>query len=183
MLATAKWTIEEYHQIVDAGVLDERHVELINGDIIEMAPEGKPHAYSSDEAGEYLIYLLGERAKIRQAKPITLPQSNSEPESDIAVVNRLGRDYRQHHPYPENIFWLIEYADSSLKKDLEVKTQVYAAVGIPEYWVVNLKTMTLIVLRSPTQDGYQSQEMLKEGTIRPLAFPEIEIAVSRLLNV
>ncbi len=169
--------------MVEAGVLDERHVELISGDIVEMAPEGEPHAYSSDEAGEYLMYLLGDRAKIRQAKPVTLTLHNSEPEPDIAVVERLGRDYRQHHPYPENIFWLIEYADSSLKKDLEVKTQIYAAVGIPEYWVVNLKTMTLVVLRSPTQDGYQSQEILRGGSLRPLAFPDIEIEVSRLLNV
>ena len=55
-----------------------------------------------------MIYLLGERAKVRQRKPITLPEINSEPEPDIAIVQRLGRDYREHHPYPENIFWLIE---------------------------------------------------------------------------
>ena len=77
-----------------------RCVELLNGEIVEMAPEGEFHAYSSDEAGEYLIYLLGERAKVRQGKPITLPQSNSEPEPDIAIVERLGRDYREHHPWP-----------------------------------------------------------------------------------
>jgi Uma2 family endonuclease len=182
MLVTAKWTIDDYHRIVASGVLAQRHVELINGDIVEMAPEGEPHAYSSDEAGEYLTYLLGFRAKVRQAKPITLPGSNSEPEPDIAVVQRLGRDYRQHHPYPENIFWLIEYADSSLKKDFEVKTQVYAAAGIPEYWVVNLKTLEVIILRSPTPDGYQSQETLPQGIIRPLAFLEIEVEVGRLLN-
>ncbi|MBE7383971.1 MAG: Uma2 family endonuclease [Leptolyngbya sp. SIO1E4] len=182
MLATAKWTIEDYHRIVDSGVLNARKVELINGDIVEMAPEGEPHAYSSDEAGEYLMYLLGDRAKVRQAKPISFPQSNSEPEPDIAVVHRLGAEYRQHHPYPENIFWLIEYADSSLKKDLEVKTQVYAAAGIPEYWVINLKTMELIVWRSPTSNGYQSQASLKQGRLCPLAFPDIEIAVERLLN-
>ena len=83
-----------------------------------MAPESEPHAYSSDEAGEYLTYLLGDRAKVRQAKPITLLNSQSEPEPDIAVVQWLGREYCQHHPYPENIFLAIEYADSSLKKDL-----------------------------------------------------------------
>lgn len=182
MLAPAKWSIEEYHRMVEAGLLDERRVELINGDIVEMAPEGEPHAYSSDEAGEYLLYLLGNRAKVRQAKPITLLQSNSEPEPDIAVVQRLGREYRQHHPYPENIFWLIEYADSSLKKDLEIKTQTYAAAGIPEYWVIDLKKIELIVWKSPTPDGYQSQAILKEGLIYPWAFPEIEIEVVRLLN-
>jgi len=117
MLTTAKWTIADYHSMVAAGILAGRQVELLNGEIVEMPPE--PHAYSSDEAGEYLIYLLGERAKVRQAKPITLLNSNSEPEPDIAVVQRLGREYREHHPYGENIFWVIEYSDSSLSKDRE----------------------------------------------------------------
>jgi hypothetical protein len=93
-LTTAKWTVEDYPRIVAAGILEGRQVELLNGAVIEMAPEGESHAYSSDEAGEYLIYLLGSRAKVRQAKPITLPQSNSEPEPDIAIVQRLGREYQ-----------------------------------------------------------------------------------------
>lgn len=182
MLTTAKWSLEDYHCMVTAGVLDNRAVELLNGDIVEMSPEGEAHAYSSDEAGEYLIHLLGDRAKVRQAKPITLPQSHSEPEPDIAIVQRLGREYRQHHPYPGNIFWLIEYAESSLKKDLEIKTQVYAAASIPEYWVINLLKMKLVVLRSPTQTGYESQTILEQGVVHPLAFPEVAIEVRRLLN-
>lgn len=181
-LITAKWTVEDYHRMITAGILTGRHVELIKGEIVEMAPGGEPHAYSSDEAGEYLIYLLGTRAKVRQAKPITLLESNSEPEPDISIVQRLGRDYRQHHPYPENVFWLIEYANSSLNKDTEVKTRLYAAAGIPEYWVINLKKMQLIVFRLPTNNGYQSKETLVEGVVSPLAFPDIEIVVERLLN-
>jgi Uma2 family endonuclease len=182
MLVTTKWSLDDYHQIIKSGVLDQRQVELIHGEIVEMAPEGEPHAYSIDEAGEYLMYLLGDRAKVRQAKPITLPESNSEPEPDIAVVQRLGRIYRQHHPYPDNIFWLIEYSDASLCKDLEVKTQVYAKADIPEYWIVNLKTMELIVLRSPTANGYQSVTTLTQGIVTPLAFPDLEVEVERLIN-
>lgn len=181
-LTTAKWTLEDYHRMIATGILDGRHVELLYGEIVEMAPEGESHAYSSDEAGEYLIYSLGDQAKVRQGKPITLPQSNSEPEPDIAIVQRLGRDYREHHPYPENIFWLIEYSDSSLSKDLEVKSKVYAAVGIPEYWVINLRTMQLIVFRVPTDEGYKSKETLTQGEINPLAFPDIAVSIERLLG-
>ena len=169
--------------MIAAGILEGRNVELLNGEIVEMAPEGESHAYSSDEAGEYLIYLLGNRAKVRQGKPITLPQSNSEPEPDIAVVQRLGRYYREHHPYPENVFWLIEYSDSSLSKDLEIKSKVYAAAGIPEYWIINLQAMQLIVLRSPTDDGYQSKETRTQGDINPLALPDIAVSIERLLGV
>ncbi|NEQ65084.1 MAG: Uma2 family endonuclease [Symploca sp. SIO2D2] len=177
----AKWTVEDYHRMITTGILKERQVELLNGKIVEMAPEGEDHAYSSDEAGEYLIYLLGDRAKVRQGKPITLPESNSEPEPDIAIVQRLGRDYRKHHPYPENIFWLIEYSNSSLNKDLQIKSKLYAAVGIREYWVINLQTMQLIVFRVPTKEGYQSTATLTQGEIYPLAFPDIAISIERLL--
>lgn len=89
----AKWTIDEYHRMIDAGILSDRKVELLQGEIVEMSPEGEPHAYSSGEAGDYLAKLLAGRAKIRHAKPITLP-NNSEPEPDIAIVQPLGREYR-----------------------------------------------------------------------------------------
>jgi Uma2 family endonuclease len=181
-LTTAKWTVEDYHRMIACGILEGRRVELLNGEIVEMVPEGEYHAYSSDEAGEYLIYLLGDRAKVRQAKPITLPLSNSEPEPDIAIVQRLGRDYREHHPYPENIFWLIEYSNSSLNKDLDIKSKVYAAAGIPEYWIINLRTIELIVLRSPTEEGYQSKTTLTQGEITPLAFPDIAVSFKQLLG-
>jgi len=177
----AKWTIDEYHRMIAAGILDDRRVELLKGEIVEMSPEGEPHAYSSDEAGEYLARLLTERAKVRHAKPITLP-NNSEPEPDIAIVQRLGREYREHHPYPENIFWLIEYANSSLEKDLETKSKIYAEVGIPEYWVVNLKKLHLVVFREPSDGEYTSKFTLTTGTIQPLTFPEVSVSVEQIIN-
>jgi Uma2 family endonuclease len=182
-LITATWDITDYHRMISAGILEGKRVELINGEIVEMSPEGEIHAYSSDEAGEYLIYLFGNRAKVRQAKPITLLQNNSEPETDIAIVQRLGKLYQDHHPYPENIFLLIEYSHSSLSKDIEVKTKVYAEAGIPEYWVINLQKIELIVFRVPQNTGYQSQEIFTEGEIYPLAFPEITVSVQRLLGI
>ena len=181
MTTTAKWTVDEYHRLIASGVLGDRRVELIAGELIEMAMEGEPHAYSSDEGGEYLAKLLGDRAKVRQAHPVTL-NNDSEPEPDLAIVQRLGREYRSHHPCPSNIFWLIEYADSSLSKDLEVKAKLYASVGIQEYWVVNLQAMEVRVLRQPSADGYGTEQVLTEGTIQPLAFPDLAIAVGCLLN-
>ncbi|MCC3445784.1 MULTISPECIES: Uma2 family endonuclease [unclassified Microcoleus] len=181
-VTTVKWTVADYHRIIAAGILEGRKAELIGGEIIEMAPEGESHAYCSDEAGEYLIYLLGDRAKVRQGKPITLPLNNSEPEPDIAVIQRLGQNYREHHPYPENIFWLIEYSNSTLTKDLGIKNKIYAAAGIAEYWVVNLRTMELIVFRDPTDAGYQFRETLTHGNINPLAFPNVSVAIDRLFG-
>ncbi|UBF27445.1 Uma2 family endonuclease [Kovacikia minuta CCNUW1] len=180
-LTSVKWTLDDYHRMIAAGILDDRRVELLKGEIVEMAMEGEPHAYGSSEAGEYLADLIGDRAKVRQSHPITLP-NDSEPEPDIAVVQRLGREYRSHHPYPENIFWLIEYAESSLAKDLEVKSKIYAEVGIPEYWVVNLKELQLVVFREPQNGEYTSKTIYTSGTIQPIAFPDLIIAIDAILN-
>jgi len=165
-----------------AGILAERRVELLKGEIVEMSPEGEPHAYFSSEAGEYLARLLGERAMIRQSKPITLP-NNSEPEPDLAIVQRLGREYLEHHPYPNNIFLLIEYSDSSLDKDLEIKTKIYAEVGIHEYWVVNLRRRQLIVFQDPQDGEYASKATLNGGTIYPLAFPDVAVSVDAIVSI
>jgi Uma2 family endonuclease len=180
-VTTAKWTLDDYHRMIDAGILDDHRVELLRGEIVEMPPEGEPHAYSRNEAGEYLLKLLGDRAKVRQDSPITLP-NDSEPEPDIAIVQALGREYRVHHPYPENILWLIEYSDSSLDKDLETKSNVYAEAGIPEYWVVNLRKLQLVVFRYPQDGEYTAKTTLMGGVIQPLAFPDVSVLIEQIVN-
>ncbi|NEO30518.1 MAG: Uma2 family endonuclease [Symploca sp. SIO3C6] len=177
----AKWTIDDYHHMIAAGILDNRHVELLRGEIFEMSPEGEPHAYFSSEAGEYLMRLLDNRAMIRLSKPITLP-NDSEPEPDIAIVQRLGREYLEHHPYLENVFWLIEYSDSSLEKDLEIKSKVYAEVKIGEYWVVNLQKRELVVFREPQDGEYALISTQNGGTIYPLTFPDLAVSVDLIIS-
>ncbi len=181
-IATYKWTIDRYHQAVEAGVFDDQSVELLNGELIEMSPEDIPHAGLSSDGADYLRERCGHRAKIRESKPITLP-NNSEPQPDIAIVKPLGDIYKtERHPYVEDIFWLIEYADSSLQKDLEIKAKTYASANIPEYWVINLKTRELIIFCDPINGEYQSQVKLTRGVISPLCFPELQIDVLRLIR-
>ncbi|MEL6248861.1 MAG: Uma2 family endonuclease [Cyanobacteria bacterium J06648_16] len=179
-VTTYRWTLERYHHAVDAGVFDDQPVELLRGEIVVMPPEGEPHAYYNTCGADYLRRLLGARVQIRDAKPITLP-NNSEPEPDIAVVKPLNRVYLQHHPYPEDIFWLVEYSNSSLKKDLDLKQAIYAEAGIQEYWVVNLQQRRLIVFRDPRLAVYQTEQIFSSGTISPAAFPEVAIALNQFL--
>lgn len=181
-LTTAKWTLDEYHRMIDAGILDDRRVELLNGEIVEMPPEGTPHSYYSDEAANYLRSLLGSRARVREAKPITLP-NNSEPEPDLSIVEPLGAIYLEHHPYPANVFWLIEFSNSSLTKDLEDKSKIYASAGILEYWVVNLRKMQLIVFRHPEDGEYSFKQTLTSDFISPLAFSDISVSITQLLGM
>jgi Uma2 family endonuclease len=180
-LVPAKISLDQYHHMVDVGVWDDRHVELLNGVVVEMSPEGTPHASKRTTAQEHLIRVLGDRAQLRIGAPITL-LGGSEPEPDLAIVQRVEDNYLSHHPYPENIFWVIEYSNTSLDKDLGVKADIYAEAGIPEYWVVNLKKNTLIVFRDPVNGKYQSQQEFTSGMISPLAFPDVAIDVARLLK-
>jgi Uma2 family endonuclease len=177
----AKWTIEQYHELVNTGVLADRQVELLAGNIIEMAPEGMSHAVYCSDAVDYLKQLLGAQAKVREAHPITLP-NDSEPEPDIAVVMPAASRYLDHHPYPADIFWLIEYADSTLIKDLTTKQTIYAQAGILEYWVVNLQASELIVFRGLGNEGYTTESRFSTGNIAPVSFPHIQIAVRRLFT-
>lgn len=180
-ISTLKWTIEHYHQAVDAGVFDDMRIELLDGELIEMPPEGPPHAGLSNRSSRYLQRLLEDRAILREGHPVTLP-NNSEPEPDLAIIQPFEDLYIRQHPYPENIFWLIEYSESSLEKDLKLKTRVYAAANILEYWVINLRTRALIVFRDPVNGEYQSRTTLTSGIIRSLSFPEVEIEVARLIR-
>jgi Uma2 family endonuclease len=182
--STYQWAIDRYHQAVEAGVFDNQAVELLKGELVLMSPEGTPHAYYSDRAARYLRRLLemDDLAYVREAKPITLPNS-SEPEPDIAIVQPLDQVYLKHHPYPENVFLVIEYAQSSLTKDLEIKSKIYAEVNIAEYWVINLRDKQLIVFRDPVNREYRSKVTLTYGVIIPLSFPHIQVDVRRLITV
>jgi Uma2 family endonuclease len=182
-VATYKWTLDRYHQAVESGIFDEQPVELLQGDLVVMSPEGEPHVVYLMSAAEYLRNRLGVQATIREAHPITLPD-DSEPEPDIAVVvPPIGR-YLGHHPYPEDIFWVIEFSSTTLDKDLGIKKEIYEAAGIQEYWVVNLKALHLKVFRDLAPGGSYSTELtLTMGEIAPLAFPDVPLDVRRMFSV
>jgi Uma2 family endonuclease len=180
-LTTYKWTTEAYHQALDSGIFEGEAVELLRGEIIVMSPEREPHAYYNSEVADYLRSLLGNQAKIRDAKPITLP-NNSEPEPDITIVKPLGKEYLKHHPYPEDIFWIIEFSQATLSKDLGEKKDIYAEANIKEYWVVDLKNLQLKIFRDLVEHNYASELIMKTGKISPLAFPKINIDIEKLIN-
>lgn len=180
-ITTYKWILDRYHQAIDAGIFDDQPVELLNGEIVVVSPEGLPHTYYSDRFSKILQKRLGDRAQVREGRPITLP-NQSEPEPDIAVVQPLNQVYLEHHPYPDNIFWVIEYSNTTLAKDLGIKKDIYADAGIPEYWVVNLRDLQLTVFRSPIATGFQSELTVSAGTLSPMAFPDLQIDVEQLFR-
>jgi Uma2 family endonuclease len=175
-----KWTVEDYHNMIEAGILQNRHVELLAGEIHEMAPEEPAHTFYGGSMADYFRGCLGNRALVREARPITL--ANSEPEPDIALVRGQWSDYRLRHPSPEEVFLLVKISQSTLAKDLETKKSAYAAAGIPEYWVLDLVNSLLIVFRNPQANNYLLRQELNNGDISPLMFPDIKISLTQLFQ-
>jgi Uma2 family endonuclease len=180
MKTLAKWSINEYHRMVEAGILCDRNVELLEGEIVEMSPETPFHYNTAKRGAKYLEELLVNQAEVRFNGPITL--ENSEPEPDIAIVRLPESVYNNRHPQPEDIFWVVEVAKTSLKKDLEIKAAIYAAAQIQEYWILDLSAQQMIVLRNPQERRYTQEQIMQTGIITPLAFPNVQVSIPRLLN-
>lgn len=180
MKTLAKWSVADYHQMIQAGILRDRRVELLAGEIVEMSPETPIHYTTAKRGAKYLEQLLSGKAEVRFNGPITL--SNSEPEPDIAVVQLPESRYRNRHPQPVEILWVVEVANTSLKKDLDLKTSIYASAAIAEYWVLSLSAQTLTVFREPQGGQYVQEQTMRGGMITPLAFPEIQVSVAQLLG-
>jgi Uma2 family endonuclease len=114
-----------------------------------------------------------------EAHPITL--LDSEPEPDIAIVRSPDTLYLDRHPLAEDVYWLIEISDRTLAKDLGIKKKVYGQAGIPEYWVIDVTKRSLKVFKGLTEQEYAIEQEYQTGIIIPLAFPNVQISVERLL--
>lgn len=176
-----KWSIADYHQIIESGVLEGKSVELLEGEIIAVSPESPIHSSRIDTVAEYLRKVLQKVAKVREAHPITL--DNSEPEPDIAIVRFNKNNYATRHPYSQDIYWLVEISKNTLTKDLTEKSVIYARNGIREYWVIDLVNKKLWLFTNLQNQSYQNRQELTMGMINPIAFPQINIEVEKLLTI
>ena len=174
-----KWTVEDYHRIIESGVLEGKSVELLQGKIVTMSPEKPIHSSRIDTVADYLRDRLQGIAKVREAHPVTL--DNSEPEPDIAIVRLEADNYASSHPCPQDIYLLIEVSNNSLNRDLEEKSIINAQNDIVEYWVIDLPHNKLYRFTQPQQNGYADRQELVAGDINPVSFFSISVEVDKLL--
>ena len=176
------WTVEEYHRMAEAGIFDEdERVELLEGKIIWMSAIGTAHRSAVGRTDYLLKNRLKNRAWVSIQDPIQL-DDYSEPEPDIAVVKIDSLDYADHHPTPNEVYLVIEVADTTFKKDCETKGKAYAAAGIVDYWVLDVINRQLHVFREASENGYKSEVILKENeSISPLSFPDLSINILEML--
>ncbi len=180
-----RFTREEYYQMADSGILQDRRVELIHGELVDMAPQKNPHFLAISRAGRTLAAAFGASVWVRQQGPLHLGGA-SAPEPDLAVVSGPMESYNDH---PTDALFVVEVSDATLRFDRGKKASLYASGGIADYWIVNLPGQCVEVFREPVPDSgapfgfrYQAVKTFRPGdSIAPLACPAAPVAVADLL--
>jgi Uma2 family endonuclease len=169
---------QEYEKMVGLGLFEDERVELIDGVVLCMSPEGAPHGGTIQRLTQILVLALHPRAAVRVQSAFAA-SDGSEPEPDVAVVP--AGDYDDAHP--SEAYLIIEVADTSLAKDRGVKAALYAQSGVPEYWVVNLPGKLIEIYTDIVQGAYTHVIPYRKGeTVRLQQFPDIEIRVESVLR-
>lgn len=169
-----RFTVAEYHRMAEAGILapDER-VELIEGDIVQMAPIGGPHIMAVIRLTRLLVRAVGDRAAVSVQSPVRL-DDDSEPEPDLALLKPREDEADETTPRADEVLLLVEVADSSLRYDLRTKRPLYARSRIPELWIVDLDAGVVEVCRSPAAEDYAFVGTARPGqTLGIAALPEV----------
>jgi Uma2 family endonuclease len=154
-------SVNQYHQMLDAGIFDEDDpVELLEGLLVTKMPKYPPHRISTELIRDLLPRRLPDGWFVDSQEPITL--ETSEPEPDAMIVRGERRQYLDRHPGPQDVAVVIEVADSSLLRDRTWKKRIYAAAGIPAYWIVNLPERRLEVYTEPSGPAAQPEYRLRQ---------------------
>lgn len=169
----------EYLRMAAAGVFEpEARLELIEGEILEMAPIDSPHAGTVKALTKMLVLLSGDQGIVGVQDPLVIGE-RSVPQPDLTVLRPRADSYRASHPNERDVLLVVEVSDSTLRFDLGTKARIYAAARVPEYWVVDVAGRAIRVFRDPRADGYATALTASVGdTVRSQLLPQIELTVA-----
>jgi Uma2 family endonuclease len=178
-----KLDVHEYHRMAAAGILHEDdRVELIEGELVAMAPIGPDHAGRANRLNRLLVLGAGREAVVAVGNPVRLDRY-SEPQPDFALLRPRADDYTGAVATPADVLLLIEVAASSLRFDREVKARLYAGRGIAEYWIVDLIGGVVERYRDPGAEGYRQVDRHGPGAkLAPAALPGLVVDVGEVLG-
>jgi Uma2 family endonuclease len=181
-----RWTKREYNQAAERGLFRGMHVYLYRGELIEMASMGALHVQAVKRLTYWLIENFRPEFEVRMQGPFELVDE-SEPEPDGGVFTKQ-QDARRPHPNAAEL--LIEVSDSSIELDREMGFD-YAAAGVPDYWIINVRDREIEVYRQPVADrasvtGFRYAERKVFGVgqpVSPLARPEVSVSIAAFVDV
>jgi Uma2 family endonuclease len=182
VLQRHRLTVDEYHRMAQAGVLAaDARVELIDGEIVDMAPMKSRHASVVGRLNALLHDVVGSSATVWCQLPLRL-SPRSEPEPDLQLLRPRKDFYAKAHPGPADVFLLIEVSDTTSRYDREIKAPLYARHGVAELWIIDLDNRRLCVMQSPRDGQYtEITETANPGVHTPLRLPKLNIDLSGIL--
>jgi Uma2 family endonuclease len=164
-----RFTIDELRQLSSSGLFDDRRVELLDGDLMDVTIN-PPHAQAVTKLQKPFERAFGDRAVVYSQNPLDLGLEHYLPQPDVMLIE--ARDYFSH-PRAADVLLLVEVADETLQKDRVVKMPLYARAGIREYWIADLNQRTWYVYRQPQGKDYTEAVAYRfEEAFAPAAFPD-----------
>ncbi|HEX4948741.1 MAG TPA: Uma2 family endonuclease [Blastocatellia bacterium] len=142
-------SVQQYHEMIRAGILTaDDQVELLEGWLVAKRPKKPQHRIATRLTQKALEAVVPDGWYVDAQEPITL--TDSEPEPDVMIVRGETQNYSDRHPHADEIALVVEIADSTLERDRSTKKRMYARAGIPVYWIVNLVENTCEVYSQPS---------------------------------
>ncbi len=176
-------TVDKYYRMAATGILPAgARVELIEGEIIDMAPIGSRHAGPVNRLNQILQRAAGDHAIVSIQLPVRLDET-SEPQPDIALLHPRDDFYTQSHPGAKDVLLLIEVADTTLSYDRTTKATLYARYGIAEYWIVDVPGRQLLRHLNPKNAAYANVAPLTDlAAVTPSLLPGITLDLRPLFR-
>lgn len=171
MASFHRWTVDEYDRLIEQGFLTKYdRVELLEGYVVQKMPANPPHDTSISVVSARLIRMVPDGWTVRCQVGTKLTESRPEP--DVAVARGGERTYFARHPGPADLGLVVEVSDSSLDRDQQDKTRIYARDRVPVYWIVNLVDRRLEVYTAPSGPGddprYHTLRVFPAGAAVPV---------------
>ena len=178
-----RFKLADYYRMWEIGLFaPDARIELIEGEIIDMAPIGSPHCGAVGWLNQMLVIALREHAIVRPQSVIKLSDF-SHPEPDFALVQRRKDFYRGAHPGPSETYLIIEVSQSSLRVDQMVKVPLFAHFEVPEMWIVDLVHERLHMYRAPRDGQYTEVSTVeKPGVMSVSTLPDVTVDLSELFG-
>lgn len=175
--------VDQYYKMAEVGLLaPDARTELIEGEVIDMAPIGVSHARTVHLLSKWLYAHIGEQAELIVQLPVRLG-SHSEPQPDLTLLKASHTLYKQSHPTAADVLLIIEVSDTTIKFDRGEKLGLYAKHGIPEVWVIDLNDKRLHRARDPQANQYRTTDTLTPSQIvAPAALPDLRLELSQLFS-
>jgi len=174
-----RWTREQCAPLEAAGLFEQEHLELVEGELISKMGKNRPHVNAFTPLHFWLLQVFGVQFVNVEAPIDVRPEDNrtNEPVPDIIVLNRKSSSLTSGNPQPKDISLLVEVSDTTLDFDRTVKAALYARAGIVEYWMLDVTSRRLFVHRNPAAGRYNSILIYAEHeSISPLAAPHAEFS-------